>query len=108
MPIYEYHCTACEHDFEVMQKFTDPPIRKCEKCGRLKAKKMISQTSFVLKGSGWYVTDYGGKKPSNSENHHPAGESSEAASSKTDSKSDKNKKAGADKGTDSVKKAANA
>jgi predicted nucleic acid-binding Zn ribbon protein len=91
-----------------MQKFTDPPIRKCEKCGRLKAKKMISQTSFVLKGSGWYVTDYGGKKPSNSENHHPAGESSEAASSKTDSKSDKNKKAGADKGTDSVKKAANA
>jgi predicted nucleic acid-binding Zn ribbon protein len=91
-----------------MQRITDSPIRKCEKCGRLKAKKMISQTSFVLKGSGWYVTDYGGKKPSDSENHHPSTESSEAASSKTESKSDKNDKAGADKSTDSVKKAANA
>jgi putative FmdB family regulatory protein len=108
MPIYEYHCTACEHDFEVMQKITEPPIRKCEKCGRLKAKKMISQTSFVLKGSGWYVTDYGGKKPSNSENSHPPTESKEASSSSTDNSSDTKKSSGADKKTDTVKKAANA
>jgi predicted nucleic acid-binding Zn ribbon protein len=91
-----------------MQKITDPPIRKCEKCGQLKSKKMISQTSFVLKGSGWYVTDYGGKKPSNSENHHPPAESSAASSSKTDSTSDKNKNTGTDKSTNTVKKAANA
>jgi predicted nucleic acid-binding Zn ribbon protein len=91
-----------------MQKITEPPIRKCEKCGRLKAKKMISQTSFVLKGSGWYVTDYGGKKPSNSENHPASSESKEATSSQTDTSADKKKSSGTDKNTDTVKKAANA
>jgi putative FmdB family regulatory protein len=66
MPIYEYHCNSCDHDFEVIQKITDHPIRKCPKCGKMKAKRTISQTSFILKGSGWYVTDYaGGKSPSN-------------------------------------------
>ena len=106
MPIYEYHCGACDHEFEVMQKITDPPIRKCEKCGRLKAKKMISQTSFVLKGSGWYVTDYGGKKPSNGEHHQSASESTE--SSKTTTSSDTKKSSGTNKNTDTAKKAANA
>lgn len=70
MPIYEYECNACGHEFEVMQKITDRPIRKCERCGRLKAKRRISRTSFVLKGSGWYVTDYAGKKP-NGNGKHP-------------------------------------
>ncbi len=65
MPIYEYHCESCGHEFEVMQKITDAPIRKCENCGKMKAKRSISRTSFVLKGSGWYVTDYGGKNASN-------------------------------------------
>jgi putative FmdB family regulatory protein len=66
MPIYEYHCNACGRDFEVIQKITDHPIRKCQKCGKMKAKRTISQTSFILKGSGWYVTDYaGGRSPSN-------------------------------------------
>ena len=64
MPIYEYYCDACGHEFEVMQKITDRPIRKCEKCKKLKAKRSISKTSFVLKGSGWYVTDYGGANAS--------------------------------------------
>ncbi|MDJ0761868.1 MAG: zinc ribbon domain-containing protein [Myxococcota bacterium] len=63
MPIYEYRCDACGHEFEVMQKISDRPIRKCEACKKLKAKRQISQTSFILKGSGWYVTDYKGKKP---------------------------------------------
>jgi putative FmdB family regulatory protein len=62
MPLYEYRCGACGHEFEVLQKVSDRPIRKCESCGRLKAKRAISQTSFVLKGSGWYATDYGGRK----------------------------------------------
>lgn len=65
MPIYEYHCESCGHEFEVMQKITDEPIRKCESCGKMKAKRSISRTSFVLKGSGWYVTDYGGANASN-------------------------------------------
>jgi putative FmdB family regulatory protein len=62
MPIYEYSCGACGADFEVMQKLSDRPIRKCEKCGKLKAKRHISQTTFLLKGTGWYTTDYAGRK----------------------------------------------
>ena len=57
MPIYEYLCEKCGHAFDVMQKITDKPLNKCPKCeGKLK--KLISQSSFILKGSGWYVTDY--------------------------------------------------
>lgn len=62
MPLYEYRCGACGHEFEVIQKLSDRPIRKCESCGGLRAKRVISQTSFVLKGSGWYATEYGGRK----------------------------------------------
>ena len=62
MPIYEYSCKACGHEFEVIQKISDRPIRKCEACGRLKAERHISQTSFLLKGTGWYTTDYAGHK----------------------------------------------
>ena len=57
MPIYEYECTKCNEQFEVMQKITDDPLTKCSSCGG-ELKKLITNTSFVLKGSGWYVTDY--------------------------------------------------
>jgi putative FmdB family regulatory protein len=61
MPIYEYVCAKCGHDFEIMQKFSDKALQKCPKCkGRVK--KKISSSSFVLKGSGWYVTDYARKE----------------------------------------------
>jgi putative FmdB family regulatory protein len=57
MPIYEYECMNCGQHFEVMQKFSDEPLSICTACsGPLH--KLISHTSFVLKGSGWYVTDY--------------------------------------------------
>jgi len=57
MPIYEYRCEKCGSHFEVIQKFSDKPLKFCSNCkGRLT--KLISQTSFQLKGSGWYVTDY--------------------------------------------------
>lgn len=60
MPYYEYECTKCNHQTEVLQKISDPPITKCEKCnGRMR--KLISQSTFHLKGSGWYVTDYASK-----------------------------------------------
>ena len=70
MPIYEYGCEHCGV-FEEMQRITDPPLSKCPKCKR-KVRRLISQTSFQLKGSGWYVTDYarkgngGGKKDDSS------------------------------------------
>jgi putative FmdB family regulatory protein len=60
MPFYEYECTKCNHQTEVFQKITDPPITKCELCNG-KMKKLISQSTFHLKGSGWYVTDYTSK-----------------------------------------------
>ena len=60
MPIYEYECQQCKKVTETMQKFSDAPLTQCPKCkGDLK--KMISQSSFHLKGSGWYVTDYARK-----------------------------------------------
>ena len=61
MPIYEYECTKCKTHVEILQKITDKPLTKCPKCkGRLE--KQWSSTSFQLKGSGWYVTDYASKK----------------------------------------------
>jgi putative FmdB family regulatory protein len=57
MPVYEYKCTECNKQFEIMQKITDDPLNKCGSCGG-ELKKLITNTSFVLKGSGWYVTDY--------------------------------------------------
>jgi putative FmdB family regulatory protein len=57
MPIYEYKCEKCGSHIEVIQKISDPPLKRCSKC-RGKLEKTISRTSFQLKGSGWYVTDY--------------------------------------------------
>lgn len=57
MPIYEYACTKCGHQLEVMQKISDKPLTRCPNC-KGKLEKLFSQTSFQLKGSGWYVTDY--------------------------------------------------
>lgn len=57
MPIYEYRCEKCG-DFEEMQRITDPPLARCPKC-KGKVRRLISSTSFQLKGSGWYATDYG-------------------------------------------------
>ncbi len=61
MPIYEYLCGACGHAFEKIQKVTDSHVKKCPACGRLKTRRLISQSAFVLKGDGWYVTDYPSK-----------------------------------------------
>ena len=57
MPIYEYRCEHCG-DFEEMQRITDAALTRCPRCKR-KVRRLISQTSFQLKGTGWYVTDYG-------------------------------------------------
>ena len=63
MPIYEYACAACGHQFEEWQKMSDKPIRTCPKCKAKKVEKLISQTSFKLKGGGWYSDLYAGPKP---------------------------------------------
>lgn len=57
MPIYEYQCQKCGEIEEALQKFSDKPLTKCKQCSG-KLHKLVSQSSFHLKGSGWYVTDY--------------------------------------------------
>ncbi len=57
MPTYEYHCDSCEREFEVDQRITDDPSSECPECGG-KAHRLISASNFILKGSGWYKTDY--------------------------------------------------
>lgn len=57
MPVYEYKCTNCDEQFEITQKITDEPVSICGQCGG-EMKRLITNTSFLLKGSGWYVTDY--------------------------------------------------
>ncbi len=62
MPIYEYKCRKCGKEFELFQGITDPALKSCKFC-KGPVNKLISMSSFHLKGSGWYVTDYSGKKP---------------------------------------------
>lgn len=84
MPIYEYNCPKCG-DFELIRKFSDPPLSKCPTCRR-KISKLISNTSFQLKGSGWYVTDYG-KSGGSEKKSKEVKESSSETSSATETKS---------------------
>jgi len=78
MPIYEYQCKKCG-EFETMQKITEKPLRRCPTC-RGKVTKLMSNTSFQLKGTGWYATDYGSK-----DSKRDSGAKSDA---KTDTKSE--------------------
>jgi putative FmdB family regulatory protein len=84
MPIYEYQCRKCGL-FEVTQKITDKPLERCPTC-KGKPKKLISNTSFQLKGTGWYVTDYARKDSA------PKSEKSHSAEAKTDGKADSGSK----------------
>ena len=86
MPIYEYHCGKCG-DFETMQRMSDKPLTKCPTC-RGKVTKLISSTTFHLKGSGWYITDYARK--------------GEGGGAKPDKKSDDKKSDGATTASDST------
>lgn len=92
MPIYEYECLKCRKSHELMQKFSDPPLTVCPDCGG-EVKKLISSTSFVLKGSGWYVTDYarkGSDKPGEPAKKEGAADAKEGAKSEaaTEAKSE--------------------
>jgi putative FmdB family regulatory protein len=86
MPIYEYECIRCGHLTETWQKFSDPPISKCELC-QGKMRKLISHNNFHLKGTGWYVTDYASKSGSAAPDKKQAPEKSETKSTGSDSKS---------------------
>jgi len=63
MPIYEYACEKCGHEFEREQRITDAPVKTCPSCRSRKVRRLISRTAFVLKGSGWYSDLYASPKP---------------------------------------------
>ena len=88
MPLYEYICKECGHEFDVLQSFSDDPISICEKCGAEEVVKKISIPSFALKGGGWYKDHYGLKSTAeSSETSSATAESKD--SSKTESSSSK-------------------
>ena len=86
MPIYGYQCQACHHEFELMQKMSDPAPSVCPVCGKPDVRKLLSAAGFQLKGSGWYATDFKGAAKPKSESKD-SGETK--ASSETKSGPDK-------------------
>ncbi len=97
MPLYEYRCTKCGHVFEKIQKFSDPHVSECPKCGA-PVEQVISAPAVQFKGAGWYVTDYakksgasksGSSDVSSSSSETKSETKSESKSSDSPSKSDK-------------------
>jgi putative FmdB family regulatory protein len=93
MPIYEYLCQKCSHEFEREQRITDDPVKTCPKCRGRRVKKLISQTSFVLKGGGWYSDLYSssGKNAEKTSDAEKSSGSSDSSSDKSDKDSSKSK-----------------
>lgn len=90
MPIYEYRCSACEHQLEAFQKMSDAPLTDCPECGQPELNKLISAVAFRLKGGGWYETDFktGDKKNVVESADKKDTGAKEASKDKKDSKSD--------------------
>jgi len=87
MPVYEYECAACGHQFEEWQKISDPPVKTCPKCKKKKVERLISRTAFQLKGGGWYKDLY--SSPGGGGDKGEKGEKSESKSeTKSESKSE--------------------
>jgi putative FmdB family regulatory protein len=104
MPIYEYRCQGCHHEFERMQKFSDPPIEICPTCAG-SVRKLISRSAFHLKGSGWYVTDYGpngSQKSDSSETSTSENTSGEKSTSEKSDSSTATKNASSESGSEST------
>ena len=98
MPIYEYLCEKCEHEFEREQRITADPIKTCPECKSRRVKKLISQTSFVLKGGGWYNDLYSSTKKEEKKSDSDSSDSkSPDSKSKSDTKKDGGGKSGGEK-----------
>jgi putative FmdB family regulatory protein len=99
MPVYEYACEKCKHEFEAEQRISDDPIRVCPKCRARKVKRLISRTSFVLKGSGWYSDLYAspGAKKEGDAKPGDTGDKAAATDAKPETKSETKSDTKADK-----------
>ena len=90
MPIYEYRCEGCGEELELFRSITDDGNPSCKSCGG-SMKKLISRSSFHLKGTGWYVTDYAGKKAASQEEKKEASSDSSSSTTKKDDSDSKPK-----------------
>ena len=99
MPIYEYACGACGNEFEAEQRITEEPLKACPECQSRQVKRLISQTSFVLKGGGWYSDLYATRKGKSREKKETASDApkSEAKQAGKAKDKDKGKEAGKNK-----------
>lgn len=87
MPIYEYQCQGCEHEFETIQKMSEAPLIQCPSCGKDLLRKKISAVAFRLKGGGWYETDFkSGDKKNVASSSDSSGESASSESAKKENK----------------------
>ena len=82
VPIYEYQCSKCGEIFEAFQKITDDPLTECKFC-RGKVEKLISHSSFQLKGSGWYLTDYAKKTSGSTTQDKPKSDTGTSGTAET-------------------------
>jgi putative FmdB family regulatory protein len=89
MPLYEYECESCNHRFEKIVKYSDPPLDTCPKCGKGPVRKLFSSPAIQFKGSGWYITDYA--KKSTDSGQTGGGNNSSEKSDKTESSSKSDK-----------------
>jgi len=96
MPIYEYECTKCGNIEEALQKFSDKPLTRCAHC-KGKLTKLVSQSTFHLKGSGWYVTDYANKSKDSAKDSTK--DSAKPSKTETQSKSAESKTSGSGSGS---------
>ena len=87
MPFYEYQCTKCGHDEEVLQKISDKPLKKCPACGKSAMQKKVSAAAFRLKGSGWYETDFKSENKKNVAGDAKNDQKTESKTASTDKKS---------------------
>ncbi|HEY5656567.1 MAG TPA: zinc ribbon domain-containing protein [Myxococcota bacterium] len=106
MPIYEYACGKCGHEFEAEQRITEDPLKTCPECRSRQVKRLISQTSFVLKGGGWYSDLYSTGKGKPKEKADASGAGAKSEAKPADKAKDTGKETGKDKGKGSPKAAA--
>ena len=83
MPLYEYECSACGKRFELIRKFSDPPLEVCSICGRGPIQRLQSSPAIQFKGSGWYITDYAQKGKSGKSETSTADKSADGKSDTT-------------------------
>jgi putative FmdB family regulatory protein len=100
MPLYEYECDACHQRFEKIQKFSDPPIEVCARCGKGPVRKLLSSPAIQFKGSGWYITDYARKSGTDAGKSSSSDSSSASSTSSSETKSSSSESSTAAKKTD--------